>query len=463
LRKALILTFVLALLLTGCGGGRKEWSQENITSFVTYYAKDALQIDGVDVAIIDTRLIADTLEDKRKIVEELKSRGMYVITYVAIGEDVKEYNPNYEMKSYYYDTDGDGKPDLNPSWGSIYVNANHPEWQEEVMKRIQQDAIDTGADGIFMDQIDTGPKEPQEGLELIRRIRETYPKLKLIANQGLKIFDQTAPLIDGIMLESFTSTWLSNEEYAPVPYEIRKANARVAKRINEVRETYPMPVFVIDYTAPDDYDMMQQSIDAAWALDFVPYVAYRLLNQIYDYDLKPTVERGSLVGQETKEFGELPDPRRDPNNIALATNGAVVRVDSLYENYSEEPLNDGYRHESALVWYEIAWASSTEGDNHWVEIEFPGVKKPRKVDIYWALDFGEYKTSKEVAIQAKVNGDWVTLGKVVEPEGFKEMSTFEIDEPVETNAIRIFQEKDQGPVNYPSPNIMWISEIEIFE
>lgn len=160
--------------------------------------------------------------------------------------------------------------------------------------------------------------------------------------------------------------------------------------------------------------------------------------------------------------GFAAEPSKDPLNIALASNGATVRVDSNYTSYGPEPLNDGYRHESFLSWSEIAWASSLQGDNHWVEITFPEVKEPKKVAVYWALDVGQYYSSQEVHLQVMTADGWKTV-KTITPESRTPVSVIELDETVKTNAVRLFQEKNKGPVNYSHPNIMWISEIEVYE
>lgn len=157
-----------------------------------------------------------------------------------------------------------------------------------------------------------------------------------------------------------------------------------------------------------------------------------------------------------------PEPYTDPLNIALAANGAVVHVDSSFPNYNAIPLNDGYRNEEFLTWQEVAWASSVQGD-HWVEVAFPELKMPKTVDIYWAFDTGEYYASQAVAIQVKVNGDWITVETLVIANPNTAVSSIELDGDIETAAIRLFQEEDQGPGNYTNPNIMWISEIEIYE
>ncbi len=154
-----------------------------------------------------------------------------------------------------------------------------------------------------------------------------------------------------------------------------------------------------------------------------------------------------------------PEPSTDPYNIALASNGTTVEVDSYYSNYTKDPINDGYRVEDFLGPHDVAWASSLEGDGHWVEFTFPEPKTPERVDIYW----GELHASQEIHLQVLQDGEWVTVHTWTNDEGNMLMTQMEIEEPVETTAFRIFQEKDKGPVAYRDPNILWISEVEIYE
>ncbi|HEX7056029.1 MAG TPA: discoidin domain-containing protein, partial [Bacilli bacterium] len=224
-----------------------------------------------------------------------------------------------------------------------------------------------------------------------------------------------------------------------------------------------MPVFVLDYADSSDKALLQRVYDRAWEFGFIPYVSNKMLDQVFVYDIRPQTERGAKIGKEMSAYGDKPDPSTDPNNLALASNGAVVEVDSTFPNYTKTPLNDGYRNEPTLTWDEIAWASGLIGDNHWAEIKLPKQANIGRVDIYWALDNGQYMTSQECEIQVKKNGEWVTVQKVAEPEGNKELSSIKLENPVQADDIRIWQNSGKGPLNYPNPNIIWIAEIEIYE
>ena len=456
--------------LYGCSGraaDKPAWNQEEIRSFVTYYGSDFSALDEVDVAIVDTRNFGTTAKDKKKLVKQLQRKGAYVITYVSVGEDVEKYNPTLEMKPYYYDKDQDGRPDRNPNWGSIYVDASHPDWHQEVLERIRQDAVETGADGIFMDTLDTVSAFPEsrEGMiALVEAIRQTYPELKLVANRGFDLLEDIAPLIDGVMFESFTGTWKPEGGYGELSEQDLKFTANLAKTLNELRAEHPMPVFALDYADESDEALIQKIYDRAWVHGFVPSVAGRMLDRIYVHDIRPQTGWGELIGHETDMYGNEPEPLSDPNNVALASNGAKVSVDSNFPHYSPKALNDGFRHETALTWDRIAWASNTTNENHWVEIEFAQKFRLDRIDIYWAIDNGQYFSSQAYEIRYRTDdGTWETFRKVTENEPQKPMSSISFEGAVETDAVQLFQDLNKGPVNYSTPNIMWISEIEIYK
>lgn len=458
---------LVLMLLVACNGtdrvAKPEWSQKALSSFATYYGKDIDSLSGFNVSFIDSRRIAENTKNKKKRIKTLQQTGSYVLTYVSLGEDVKEYNPELKMKSYYYDNDKDGKPDMNPNWGSIYVNANDSVWHDELLSRVRSDAVDVGADGIFLDTIDsivTFPDTKPGMISLIHKLREKFPDLKIVANQGLSILDEIAPSIDGLMIESFSSTWL-DDDYIALDDQEMMATAKVAAKINEARLTYPMPIFALDYAKNDDKQLLQNIYNRAWSVDFIPYVSNKMLDQVYQLDIKPQTVRGEKVGKEMDDYGNMKEPSQDPANKALASNGASITVDSTFPNYNKKALNDGYRNELTLTWDEIAWASIVNSKDHWVDIQFPAQTQVSRVDIYWAKDHDQFMSSQAYAIQVQKGTDWETVYEGVVDKN-TELSSVVLDKPLDVKGIRLFQWFDKGPTNYTSPNIMWISEVEVY-
>ena len=110
----------------------------------------------------------------------------------------------------------DGIPDENGVWGSYYAFAGDPGWHGEVLARMKR-LQDEGADGFFLDTVDTaspwgsygGTQAPMA--RLLQVIREHYPKQLVVANRGMFLLDKFAPQfsssIDGMLYESLYTIW----------------------------------------------------------------------------------------------------------------------------------------------------------------------------------------------------------------------------------------------------------------
>jgi hypothetical protein len=153
----------------------------------------------------------------------------------------------------------------------------------------------------------------------------------------------------------------------------------------------------------------------------------------------------------------MEDPRRK-GNIARE---ASMEVDSSYSGYDATPLTDGiaYPAEDAH-WTEKAWASADAPESHWVELSFDEPRTIDRVAIWWSLDAGIERTSREVKLQAGVDEGWWNIA-TLKPDEPAARSEIRLDQPVTSDRFRIFQPAGEGPAN--RGNILWIREVELFE
>lgn len=459
----LLLCYVFSLLLTGCGSeAKKPWDE--VTSYVCYYGSFNKDMKKFDVAILESANL------KKSEIKELNKAGVYTIAYLSIGEEKglnkgKGNGPG-GYASYYF-ADSDGKPVQNANWGSYYTNASDPDWQERVIS-LAKEIIDKGCDGLLLDTIDTVDLYPDtfDGMvELIKKLHDTYPDIKLVANRGFSVLSAISPYISGVMYESFTSHYdFLNKDYAKqLPSQIKTSGNLGAYTINMARKINNFKVFALDYALPESKDDIQLYYDRAWEYDFVPYVSTILLDNVYVHDITPQSERGIKkdIGENAVWIDDpkMPPPNTDPNNIALASNGAVLLVDSFFPGYAPRPLNDGYLNDRRLDWTKIAWASAENNRDHWVIIDFGEVKDFNEIRIYWALDGNKFWASKNFTIQKLENNEWVDIKAITNNPQGEELTTIILDEVAKAQ-IRIFQTKGNGPES--RPNLMWISEIEIY-
>ncbi|MCD6361449.1 MAG: discoidin domain-containing protein [Armatimonadetes bacterium] len=153
----------------------------------------------------------------------------------------------------------------------------------------------------------------------------------------------------------------------------------------------------------------------------------------------------------------MEDPRRK-GNIGRE---ARVTVDSAYSGYDATPINDGIVHVPADAhWTEESWASADEEKEHWIELAFEHEHAIKRVVIYWSLDAGKPKTSREVRLQVPDGDGWRTVQTVM-PAALEEETVLELDRPVTTGRLRLLQPAGRGPSE--RPNIMWVREVEVFE
>ena len=86
------------------------------------------------------------------------------------------------------------------------VDVRNPEWKEIIIQDVIPRILKAGFDGLFLDTIDTAAhlhaKHPKKYIgikkamiELIRDIKEHYPNLFLISNNGFLILEEIAPYL----------------------------------------------------------------------------------------------------------------------------------------------------------------------------------------------------------------------------------------------------------------------------
>ena len=158
---------------------------------------------------------------------------------------------------------GDGFPDRNPIFGSLFVNAGDPAWLE-VVDAMTIDGPDhlpglrevlttsygrgLGCDGVFLDTIDTAAPNSYTSVtssnetkfewtapgfgSFIRKIHERYPDKLILQNRGLFFFDPRHPqyeftargAIDFVLFESYRLNSNTSEQWSPTYYPDNRYN-----------------------------------------------------------------------------------------------------------------------------------------------------------------------------------------------------------------------------------------------
>jgi hypothetical protein len=145
----------------------------------------------------------------------------------------------------------------------------------------------------------------------------------------------------------------------------------------------------------------------------------------------------------------------DTGNVAQASLGARVKVDSLFAGYTAAPLNDGDSRSCARAGSpQATWASAETADEHWVEIQLAQPETIDTLTVYWAYK----KPSQRVEVQVLDNGKWSTIA-VGEAKLAEQVATTIRFEPVTTDQVRLWQPVGCG--SRDRPNLAWIGEISV--
>lgn len=463
-------------------GVKKNWL--DVDSFVCYYGAYTEDMNDFDVAICESRSLGE------EGIRRLNEAGVWTICYITIGEDdslnVADGLGEGGYASYYlYDN---GVPMRNNNWNSYFVDAGNPVWQAKIIARARE-IIEMGADGFFLDTLDTvdvrtssrypiGEQTIGGMVSLIKLLKETFPQAKIVANRGFTILQYIAPYIDGLMFESFNTTYNFNTQKADELSEsAKKYNLYIANFINTIRQQYYFPVFALDYI--NDFEisyMAQEYYNNSWTYDFIPYLqADILLSTVTKINVRPTSERGINALQSGGPAPGAPNSDTSADNIAYTKNGAIVNLDSWYDSAYERAgtsaVNDGYvcgEDSDPDAYATNAWASSEEipkpgqpyQNDHYIEFSWTSSKSIKQIKIYWSWDNGAYYSSQKVVIQAWLNEQWTDIHTEDGIADESATTVIVLGSSVNTTKIRIVQPAGYGPAS--RPGLMWVSEVQIY-
>lgn len=455
-------------------GKKVDWL--DVSSFCCYYGAFDEKMTNYDVAICESRSLGT------EGIKMLNDAGVYTICYITIGED-DSLNTGDGLgeggyASYYMYQNG--APMMNTNWNSYFVDAGNPIWQEIIVERARN-ILAMGADGLFLDTIDSVDIDMSTAagmVSLVKRLNDEFPDAKLVANRGFSVLEYISKYIDGMMFESFNTTWdFGKNMSVDLSESANEYNiATAVNTINKQRQSYYWPVFALDYVNSYEISYMAQTyLDRSWTYDFIPYLTTEIyLDKVTVYPQTPQSARGSIA---LKGEGDIAASAGQPNgdtseeNLAYVKNGATFKVDSYYSadyrNNGTVALNDAYISES-MYWAKRAWASYDEkvtGDavhqqDHWIEVEFTEAKNVSEIIVHWAFDSGAYYSSSEIVIEMWKDGEWVTVTEVTGIADSSQESEISFA-TVNAKKLRIRQPAGKG-ASY-RPGIMWVAEIEIYE
>ncbi len=215
----------------------------------------------------------------------LRANGAKVLAYVSLGE-VEENGPYY-----------DEAKELgllvrhNENWNSWVVDVRSPKWRELLFTRIIPDALSAGYDGLFFDTLDSPidmqRRDPDKYkgterscVDLVRTIKENFPKLLLCQNRGFEIVRRTAPYLDYLLIEGLSSsmdiTTLTRTDVSKNDRDFLIAKVESALKANP-----KLQILTLDYVPADDEQEIKKAYEYSRSMGFIPYVSTPALNEVF--------------------------------------------------------------------------------------------------------------------------------------------------------------------------------------
>lgn len=162
-------------------------------------------------------------------------------------------------------------------------------------------------------------------------------------------------------------------------------------------------------------------------------------------DTSPFRNRASLSVQYSYIIG---------HDLAQASLGAKVQVDSCFPNYGAAALIDGDLQSCATSGSpQDTWASAETEADHWIAIELPKAQAVESVSLFWVRRV----PSRAIHVQTRQGAGWVTVASA-HPAGSCTATTIRMPpDPVKT--LRILQPKGSGLPE--RPNLLWVGEVVV--
>ncbi|WP_335870979.1 endo alpha-1,4 polygalactosaminidase [Bacillus sp. 2205SS5-2] len=183
-------------------------------------------------------------------IQQLKDSGTMVLGYINTME-ADEWNIEFmnqlHQDDFYYEVD---KRVFYPEWNSYLMDISSPHYQELLQQEINNQIIQKGFDGIFLDtvgDIDNEFLDQPDVLEaqragmvsFLKTVKEKYPQLPLLQNWGFDTLKEaTAPYVDGILWENFDQNVIANDEWAQ----------NTIQTLREMKQEYPLEVFTVSFS-----------------------------------------------------------------------------------------------------------------------------------------------------------------------------------------------------------------------
>jgi hypothetical protein len=192
--------------------------------FGVYYGQGRIDV----LARFDTVVVQPEHHDDL-VVRDLVRGGTRVLAYVSLGEDGVATDEPWHL------------PSRNLQWNTRYVRPNDQRWTRQVRERIEGCSAYSGFFLDTIEMVDVHPEARADMLTLLGRVRRWAPDGYLLANRGFSLLPHLAKLVNGVLIESFSTTWLDG--YRKLDPQGLDFTAAMKTRVDHAR----LDVYGLDY------------------------------------------------------------------------------------------------------------------------------------------------------------------------------------------------------------------------
>jgi len=239
-------------------------------SIAFYYAANV----PVDELSIFKRVVVEPGNVSRLELDGLRQHGSQVYAYVSIGEARRE-------KPWFSQFASGWEIGTNEAWNSAVMDLSNKHWQNFIVDHLVKGLVEKSYTGIFLDTLDSFhivAKTPQQihqqkqGLiQIIQQLHQRFPALKLLLNRGFDVVDDVHGMVDGVVVESLFQTW--NTDTATYQAVDQEEQTWLLKKLSAIKEHDQLPVYVIDYVAPNKPALARQTAQKIIDAGFIPWVS----------------------------------------------------------------------------------------------------------------------------------------------------------------------------------------------
>lgn len=251
------------------------WRAEKVRWFVYYGAHLKEQdLSGIKLAILEPDHISP---------HDFKKAKTQFFGYLSVGE-VSQTRPYWKRLQTL---------EPNPDWpGATRMDIRSEAWRHLILDEIIPSILDKGYQGVFLDTVDTAiylEDRDQEKfigskrslISLIRAMKERYPKMKILINNGLEILPHVADVIDGVVVEDlYTRHNFKTLMSEPTPQEVVNFKEPM---LDDFKKNFHKPVYNILYGTALDSELVHSAIKRSREKGYHWHLTTVNLDQISPY------------------------------------------------------------------------------------------------------------------------------------------------------------------------------------